>query len=77
MPTTASTPELPVPAPAAAGAARLRALHERASSAVEYVGLAALSMMVVSGIATALDGAAGARLGSAIVRHLLAAITEG
>ena len=47
---------------------------ERASSVVEYVGLGALATMLVSGLAAAIDGAAGERLGAALLRRLLEAI---
>ncbi|MCW2956437.1 MAG: hypothetical protein JWO69_1306 [Thermoleophilia bacterium] len=42
---------------------------------VEYVGLGALGTMMVTGIAAAVDSAAGDRLGAAIVRRLLSAIS--
>jgi hypothetical protein len=42
---------------------------------VEYVGLGALATMLVTGIGSAIDSAAGDRLGAAIVRRLLATIT--
>ena len=41
---------------------------------VEYVGLGAISATLVSGIAAAIDSAAGDRLGSVIAERLLAAI---
>ncbi len=50
--------------------------RERGSSVVEYVGLGALATMLVSGVAAAIDSAAGDRLGAAIVRRLIAAITD-
>ena len=49
--------------------------RERASSMVEYVGLGAISVTFVSGVAAAIDSAAGDRLGAAIARRLLAAIS--
>lgn len=42
---------------------------------VEYVGLGAISATLVSGVAAAIDSAAGDRLATAIVRRLLGAIT--
>ena len=55
----------------------LRRVRERGATLVEYVGLGAVSTMLVSGIAAALDSAAGDRIGSAIVKRLLQAISEG
>lgn len=49
--------------------------RERASSMVEYVGLGAISATFVSGIAAAIDSAAGDRVGAAIARRLIAAIS--
>lgn len=49
--------------------------RERAQSTVEYVGLAAISATLVSGIAAAIDSAAGEHLGAAIARRLLAVIS--
>lgn len=51
--------------------------RERGATMVEYVGLGAVSAMLVSGIAAALDSAAGDRIGSALVKRLLEAISEG
>ena len=48
---------------------------ERGATIVEYVGLGAVSAMLVTGIAAALDSAAGERLGSKIVARLLEAIS--
>ena len=42
---------------------------------VEYVGLGALATMLVSGLAAAIDSAAGDRLGAAIVKRLISAIS--
>lgn len=42
---------------------------------VEYVGLGAICATLVSGVAAAVDSAAGDRVGAAIVRRLLAAIS--
>lgn len=50
-------------------------IAEAGSSMVEYVGLGALGTMLVSGIAAAVDSAAGDRLGAAILRQLLSAIS--
>lgn len=47
---------------------------ERGSSIVEYVGLGALSALLVSGLAAALDSTAGERLGAVIVQRLIEAI---
>ena len=49
--------------------------QERGSSMVEYVGLGALATMLVSGLAAAIDSAAGDRLGAAIVKRLISAIS--
>lgn len=51
--------------------------RERGATMVEYVGLGAVSAMLVSGIAAALDSAAGDRVASALVKRLLEAISEG
>ncbi len=51
-----------------------RRTSERAASVVEYVGLGALSTMLVSGLAAAFDSGAGDRLGAAVLRRLLEAI---
>lgn len=56
---------------------RSRPPAERASSTVEYVGLGALATMLVSGLAGAIDGSVGERLGAAVVRRLLEAISSG
>lgn len=48
---------------------------ERGSSMVEYVGLGALATMLVTGVAAAVDSAAGDRLGAALVRRLISAIS--
>ena len=47
---------------------------ERGATVVEYVGLGAVSAMLVTGIAAALDSAIGERFGSAVVAKLLEAI---
>lgn len=47
---------------------------ESGSSIVEYVGLGALSALLVSGLAAALDSTAGERLGAVIVQRLIEAI---
>lgn len=52
-----------------------RAAPEAGSSLVEYVGLGALSAMLVTGIATAIDSAAGDRLAAVVIRRLLAAVS--
>ena len=52
-----------------------RSEAERGSSVVEYVGLGAVATMLVSAVAAAVDSAAGDRLGAAIVRHLVEAIS--
>ena len=58
--------------------ARARAFaRERAQSTVEYVGLAAISATLVSGIAAAIDSVAGDRLGAAIARRLLELLQSG
>ncbi|MCW2927897.1 MAG: hypothetical protein JWM86_1865 [Thermoleophilia bacterium] len=59
-------PDPPEPSPHA---------RERGASVVEYVGLGAVTSMLVSGVAAALDSAVGDRLGAAIVRKLLAAVS--
>jgi hypothetical protein len=50
------------------------ASRERASSTVEYVGLSALSALLVTGAIAALDATLGDRLVSAIAQRLLDAI---
>jgi hypothetical protein len=45
--------------------------REAGTSVVEYVGLGAVSAMLVSGIAAALDGHAGDRIATAIVKRLI------
>ena len=58
--------------------ARARAFaRERAQSTVEYVGLAAISATLVTGIAAAIDSVAGDRLGAAIARRLLELLQSG
>lgn len=52
-----------------------RPTSEHASSTIEYVGLGALATMLVTGLAAAFDAGPGDRLGEAIVRRLLEAIT--
>lgn len=44
---------------------------------MEYVGLGALSTMLVSGIAAAIDSHAASQLAEGIVRRLLEAISTG
>lgn len=68
-------PVLSMPAPHPTSPAARPRSSERGSSLVEYVGLGALSTMLVTGIAAALDSAAGDRLGAAIVRRLIGAVT--
>ncbi len=48
--------------------------RERGSSTIEYVGLGSLATMLVTGIAAALDSAAGDRVAAAVVRRLIAAV---
>lgn len=50
-------------------------LRERASSTIEYVGLGSLATMLVTGIAAAVDSAAGDRVAAAVVRRLIAAVS--
>jgi hypothetical protein len=61
-------------------ASRLLRLHlrltgpldrEAGTSVVEYVGLGAVSAMLVSGIAAALDGHAGNRIATSIVKRVI------
>ena len=49
--------------------------HEAASSTIEYVGLGSLATLLVTGLAAALDSAAGDRVAAAVVRRLVEAIT--
>ncbi|MCW2925336.1 MAG: hypothetical protein JWM98_2740 [Thermoleophilia bacterium] len=63
------------PPPPGAPVDAARSARERGSSMVEYVGLGAVATMLVSGIATAIDSTAGDRLGAAIVRRLIDAIS--
>ncbi len=48
---------------------------ERGSSTIEYVGLGSLATMIVTGIAAAVDSAAGDRVAAAVVRRLIAAVS--
>jgi hypothetical protein len=81
IPTMDLPPPLPSPLPPALlpdpspGRKPRPPARERASSMVEYIGLGAISATLVSGIAAAIDSAAGDRLGAAIARRLLAAIS--
>jgi hypothetical protein len=52
-----------------------RRAGERASSTIEYVGLGSLATMLVTGIAAAVDSAAGDRVAAAVVRRLIAAVS--
>lgn len=56
---------------------RRRRAREAGATLVEYVGLGAVSAMLVSGLTAALDSAAGERLGSIVVSRLLEAIASG
>lgn len=47
---------------------------ERGSAAVEYVGLALVVSMLMTAIASAIDGALGQQLASAIARRLVEAV---
>ena len=47
---------------------------EAGTSVVEYVGLGAISAMLVSGVAAAIDSHAGDRVATAIVRRLIEVI---
>ena len=49
--------------------------HERGSSTIEYVGLGSLATMLVTGVAAALDSAAGDRVATAVVRRLIASVS--
>lgn len=50
---------------------------ERGATVVEYVGLAALSTLLVSGVASALGSTAGTHVGQAVVRRLVEVISQG
>ncbi|MCW2922432.1 MAG: hypothetical protein JWL76_2306 [Thermoleophilia bacterium] len=69
----------PVPTPdddqAAPSGGAPRRLRERGSSTIEYVGLGSLATMLVTGIAAAIDSAAGDRVAAAVVRRLIAAVS--
>lgn len=52
-----------------------RRIRERGSSTIEYVGLGSLATMIVTGIAAAIDSAAGDRVATAVVRRLIAAVS--
>jgi hypothetical protein len=55
---------------------RSRPNHSEAgASAVEYVGLGAVSAMLVSGLAAAIDSHAGDRVATAIVRRLIEVVS--
>lgn len=49
--------------------------RERGSSTIEYVGLGSLATMIVTGIAAAVDSAAGDRVAAAVVRRLIATVS--
>ncbi len=49
--------------------------RERGSSTIEYVGLGSLATMLVTGIAAAVDSAAGDRVAAAVFRRLIAAVS--
>lgn len=51
-----------------------RRSSERGATVVEYVGLGAVSAMLVTAIAAALDSAVGEQFGSDVVAKLLEAI---
>ena len=53
----------------------MRRARERGSSTIEYVGLGSLATMIVTGIAAAVDSAAGDRVAAAVVRRLIAAVS--
>lgn len=53
----------------------MRRTRERGSSTIEYVGLGSLATMIVTGIAAAVDSAAGDRVAAAVVRRLIAAVS--
>ena len=54
---------------------RHRDHREAGTSVVEYVGLGAVSALLVSGIAAALDGHAGDRIATAIVKRIIEVIS--
>jgi len=57
-------------------AARIpRADREAGTSVVEYVGLGAVAALLVSGLAAALDGHAGDRIATAVVKRLIEVIS--
>jgi hypothetical protein len=51
--------------------------RERGATVVEYVGLGALSTLLVSGVASALGSSTGTHLAEAIVRRLVEVISTG
>lgn len=53
----------------------MRRAVERGSSTIEYVGLGSLATMIVTGIAAAVDSAAGDRVAAAVIRRLIAAVS--
>lgn len=53
---------------------RGRRRSERGSSTIEYVGLGSLATMLITGVAAAVDSAAGDQLAAAVVRRLIAAV---
>ena len=55
---------------------RHRDHREAGTSMVEYVGLGAVGTMLVSGIAAALDGHAGDRIATAIVKRIIEVISN-
>lgn len=67
-----------MPANATALCRRLAALAraERGSAAVEYVGLALVVSMLMTGAASAVDSALGERLARAIVERLVALVSD-
>ncbi|MCW2972648.1 MAG: hypothetical protein JWN72_921 [Thermoleophilia bacterium] len=50
--------------------------REAGTSVVEYVGLGAVGAMLVSGVAAALDGHAGDRIATAIVKRIIEVISN-
>lgn len=53
----------------------MRRPGEHGSSTIEYVGLGSLATMIVTGVAAAVDSAAGDRLAAAVIRRLIAAVS--
>lgn len=54
---------------------RSGSLRERGATTVEYVGLAAVSTMLTTGIASVFDSVSGERIGTALVAKIVAIIT--